>query len=223
MEKREKGNQTERKRPEGESIERKKVVEPPSLKYSRDCLVVRSESTLRDKRRVWSCRWLPQGLLILWKSAPSRHIRNLPVSGETSSKFRVDIRLITCVSLPIHFRAGTASSLENFFPRAVRDLRLSEWDSQWFRLNDPSSRRSISSRANCRWISSGEEHSSDVLFIFLIITVAHENTLTLLETFYEYKKFRSIDSSDEVETILRKKNQSNFKNMFNICNLLSSY
>lgn len=81
MEKREKGNQTERKRPKGESIERKKVVEPPSLKYSRDCVVVRSESTLHDKRRVWSCRWLPQGLLILWKSAPSRHIRNLPVSG----------------------------------------------------------------------------------------------------------------------------------------------
>lgn len=53
--------------------------------------------------------------------------------------------------------------------------------------------------------------------------MAHENTLTLLETFYEYKKFRGIDSSDEVETILRKKNQSNFKNLFNICNLLSSY
>ena len=143
--------------------------------------------------------------------------------GGTSSKFRVDIRLITCVSLPIHFRVGTASSLENFFPRTVRDLRLSEWDSQWFRLNDPSSRRSISSRANCRWISSGEEHSSDVLYIFLIITVAHENTLTLLGTFYEYKKFRSIDRSDEVETILRKKNQSNFKNLFSICNLLISY
>lgn len=27
---------------------------PPSLKYSRDCLVARSESTLGDKRRVWS-------------------------------------------------------------------------------------------------------------------------------------------------------------------------
>lgn len=53
--------------------------------------------------------------------------------------------------------------------------------------------------------------------------MAHENTLTLLETFYEYKKFRSIDSLDKVETILREKNQSNFKNLFSICNLLSSY
>lgn len=89
----------------------------PSLKYSRELppRKVRIDCAVKAAIRGGADWWLPEGLLILWKSAPSASYlkpSNLaPVSrggGEegrhTSSKFRVDIRLITRVSLPLHFR-----------------------------------------------------------------------------------------------------------------------
>lgn len=138
---------------------RRKKGAPQSQVFTRVLPRARSESRRRRRKSGRGADWwLPEGLLILWKSAPPRHIWNLPTfqpryrggRGHTSSKFRLSTSAWLHASL---FRFISERGREGgrkgccrlkISPvRAFRDFQPSGWDSEWFRLNDPSSTRGL--------------------------------------------------------------------------------
>lgn len=148
----EKGEEEE----EEEGGRREKGPPPPvSSIFTRVLPGARSESRRRRRKSGRGADWwLPEGLLILWKSAPPRHIWNLPTlvsrkkGGHTSSKFRLSTSawlhasLFRFISERGEGRREGCCRLKIFSRTRLSGFStFPGWDSEWFRLNDPSSTR----------------------------------------------------------------------------------
>lgn len=115
------------------------------------CLHARSESRRRRLResslRGGADWWLPEGLLILWKSASYLKPSNLPpVSRGEAHLFEIpcrhplDYTRLSSASFPSEEggRRGMLSVEKSLSYALFRDFQPPGWDSEWFRLNDPS-------------------------------------------------------------------------------------